>query len=151
MAKEKRELVQYAALPYMVRDGRPQVMLITSRETRRWILPKGKPEKGLKPHEAAAREAFEEAGVVGRAMAKRYDSFKSFKRLKSGKELPCVVEAYLLAVEQELDDWPEKGQRQRGWFTPGEAALLVSEPGLVQLLLEFGSLTIWDGDGPDGV
>src|SRR5439155_1631186 len=56
--------VQYGALPYRLSAGsRPQFMLVTSRETRRWIIPKGSPKKGKSPHHSAAREAFEEAGV----------------------------------------------------------------------------------------
>lgn len=131
--------IQFAALPYKVEDGKPLVMLVTSRETKRWILPKGQPEKDLKPHEVAKAEAYEEAGLKGSIAKKAFAGFASTKRLKSGTERPVLVKVYLLRVETELAAWPEQGQRERRWFTPGEAAAIVGEPELVPVLLDFGS------------
>ncbi len=131
--------IQFAALPYKLEDGKPLILLVTSRETKRWILPKGQPEKRLKPHEVAKAEAYEEAGMKGVVGKKSFATFASSKRLKSGTELPCLVKVYLLRVESERDTWPEQGQRERRWFTPGEAAAIVGEPGLVPILLEFGA------------
>jgi 8-oxo-dGTP pyrophosphatase MutT (NUDIX family) len=131
--------IQFAALPYRVEDGKPLILMVTSRETKRWILPKGQPEKKLKPHEVARAEAYEEAGVSGSVGKKAFAGFASVKRLKNGTELPCQVKVYLLSVETVRDEWPEKGQRERRWFTPGEAATAVGEPGLVQILLDFGA------------
>jgi 8-oxo-dGTP pyrophosphatase MutT (NUDIX family) len=133
---------QYAVLPMIIDDGHPQVMLITSRETRRWILPKGRPEKKRRPWQVAAQEAYEEAGLVGRVSTKAIGSYASSKRLRSGVEVPCTVRVFLFKVEKELDDWPERVQRERRWMSPGEAALLVAEPQLTQLLLEFSALWI---------
>jgi ADP-ribose pyrophosphatase YjhB (NUDIX family) len=140
MAKDtaKKSLVQYAALPYRVEDGHPMVLLVTSRETKRWILPKGQPERKLAPHHVAEAEAYEEAGVIGTIFKRPFAEFDSFKRLKNGQELPCLVRVYLLEVGHELDAWPEKDERQRRWMSPGEAAMAVTEAGLVRVLLDFG-------------
>lgn len=135
---DKKSLTQYAALPYRVVDGHPMVLLVTSRETKRWILPKGQPERKLAPHQVAEAEAYEEAGLVGTVFKTPFAEYDSFKRLKSGRELPCLMRVYLLEVTHELGSWPEKGERERRWMTPGEAALLVTEPGLVRVLLDFG-------------
>lgn len=137
---EIKTLRQYAALPYRVIEGSPQVMLITSRETRRWILPKGRPEKRMKPFEVAAAEAFEEAGVLGHVSDTVFGSFASHKRQKNGEELPCTIKVFLLEVNQELDHWPESHQRDRGWFGLHQATLMTGEPGLVRILSEFAAL-----------
>ena len=136
-AQKAKRRTQYGALPYAVRDGLPQVMLITSRDTGRWIIPKGWPEKKVSPPDLAAREAYEEAGLVGRPKQQPVGQYRYEKRLKSGKCATCDVDVFLLQVERELDEWPEKGQRERRWMTPAQAALLVSEAGLVDLLLNL--------------
>jgi len=114
------------------------VSLVTSRETKRWILPKGQPERKLAPHQVAETEAYEEAGLIGTVFKAPFATFSSYKRMKDGRELPCQVRVYLLEVAHELDAWPEMHERQRRWMSPGEAALLVTEPGLVRVLLDFG-------------
>lgn len=136
----KKPILQFAALPYLVEDGHPLVMLVTSRETKRWIIPKGKPEKGLRPPKAAAREAWEEAGVKGTVATRPFRTFRSVKRMPDGRELPALVKVFLLAVTGVAEDWPEKGQRERRLASPGQAALLCSDEGLVQVLLDFGTL-----------
>ncbi len=135
---------QYAALPWLIRDGRPEVMLITSRGTGRWIIPKGWPNKDLEPSELAAREAYEEAGLLGRASREPCGRFSYMKRLDTGKTRECEVDVFLFQVERELDDWPEKAERRRCWMTPAQAALLVGEGGLVELLLNLA------GPNPSG-
>ncbi len=135
-AKEKL-FRQYAALPYAVQDRELLVMLVTSRQTSRWIIPKGWPEKNLKGHEVAAREAFEEAGLIGEVSKKRLSSFQYAKRLDGDARKLCRVDVFPLAVHQVLDDWPEKHQRRREWMTPGQAAMRVTEAGLIQLLLDL--------------
>lgn len=137
---KKRDAIQYAALPYLLEDGHPRVLLVTSRETRRWILPKGKPEKRMAPHAVAAHEAYEEAGVRGTVADKPFATFASTKRLSSGREIPCEIRVYLLQVEETLDRWPEMHERERRWVTPGQAALLSSEAGLIDVLLTFSGL-----------
>jgi 8-oxo-dGTP pyrophosphatase MutT (NUDIX family) len=130
-------MTQYGALPVAVDQDGIRVMLITSRETRRWIIPKGWPHKRLSPRAVAALEAYEEAGLQGRVAEQPTAVFSYVKRLKSGKSVTCQVETYLFHVEQELDDWPEKLERERRWMTPDEAARLVSDVGLVEVLKDL--------------
>jgi 8-oxo-dGTP pyrophosphatase MutT (NUDIX family) len=140
-ATEKDKLRrQYAALPYAVRGGELVVMLVTSRDTHRWIIPKGWPEKDLEAHEVAELEAFEEAGLVGDAATTPFASFEYLKRVKTSKHKRCRVDVFALEVREELDEWPEKGQRERVWLTPQEAASRVSDATLVELLLNFSSV-----------
>ncbi len=129
----KRCRSQYAALPFKAVDGQLVVMLVTSRGTGRWIIPKGWPEKKLKPCDQAAREAYEEAGVLGRVAKTPFGSFSYEKRQAARKPVRCLVDVYLLEVRRELEDWPEKGQREKCWMPLAEAARLVSEPGLVEI------------------
>src|SRR6266700_4715777 len=104
--------VRYGALPYRLRGGsRPQFMLITSRETRRWIIPKGWPKKGKSPHHSAAREAFEEAGVVGAVAGRSVGSFTYEKRLKNGGAVVCEVRVFPLQVRRHNKQWPDKQNR----------------------------------------
>ena len=98
------------------------MLLITSRETRRWVIPKGWAEKGVAPHEQAAREAFEEAGLQGEIGTQPIGSYRYLKRLQNGQTVPCRVDVFPLSVDHRLDDWPEKGQREASWLTPAEAA-----------------------------
>ena len=135
---------QYAALPLIVNaDGQRRVMLVTSRETRRWIIPKGWAEKNLEPFALAAKEAFEEAGLqgaIGGQPVGRYRYAKQLRGRKATKVVECDVLVFPLAVERQLDDWPEKGQRETRWFTPAEAALAVDEGGLAAILRDLDAL-----------
>jgi 8-oxo-dGTP pyrophosphatase MutT (NUDIX family) len=132
------EAAQIAALPIRhAADGTAQVLLITSRETRRWIIPKGWPMKGLKDHKAAAKEAEEEAGVVGRILKEPIGSYSYWKRRAAHFEL-CQVKVYLLQVDGQLPTWREKDQRQLQWFSLREAADRVEEPGLGELIAGLG-------------
>src|ERR1700740_3621067 len=100
--------VQYGALPYRLAAGsRPQFMLVTSRETRRWIIPKGWPKKGKSPRRSAAREAFEEAGVIGAIGKRSLGSFSYEKRLSSGAVVTCEVRVFPLQVKRQNKEWPE--------------------------------------------
>ncbi len=128
--------LQYAALPYRLDDGL-EVLLITSRETGRWVLPKGWPMKGKKAHEAAAREAFEEAGVRGKVGKSAVGRYNYGKRLSDGCVVGCVVEVYPLAVGRQMSSWPEQDQRTLGWYSPDDAAQLVEEPELADLITAF--------------
>jgi 8-oxo-dGTP pyrophosphatase MutT (NUDIX family) len=132
-------LTQYAALPWRkAADGRIEVMLITSRETRRWVIAKGWPITGLNPGDSAAQEALEEAGVTGEVWSEPVGAYDYEKRLKNGDLQPVEVEVFPLSVRKELDAWPEKGQRERRWFAAAEAADLVAEPRLSELIRDFG-------------
>lgn len=134
---DREPRAQAAALPWRRdADGAIEVLLVTSRETRRWVIPKGWPIKGLKAPKTAAREALEEAGVVG-PMAKKIGVFHYDKRLSSGRLQKVRVGVYPLKVETEQESWPEAHQRVRRWTTPQEAAELVQEPELAELLRAF--------------
>jgi 8-oxo-dGTP pyrophosphatase MutT (NUDIX family) len=113
------------------------VLLITSLNSKRWIIPKGWPETDLSPAENAAREAFEEAGVAGKIAAEPVGSYHYLKEKKDGGGMPCTVDVFALAVTKQLDDWPEKGARELLWLPPEQAAIKVSEPALRQLLRNF--------------
>lgn len=130
---------QVAALPVR-RDehGTLQVLLVTTRETRRWVIPKGWPWPGLADHLAAAEEAREEAGVHGISYQPSLGSFVYDKRGKSGLR-SINVAVYLLSVTREFDTWPECNERKRAWFTPDAAADAVGEPELQVLLRDIAS------------
>lgn len=126
--------LQYGALCYRFDGDTPLVLLITSRGTGRWILPKGWPIPGLDGAATAAREAWEEAGVVGRVSPVPLGAYHYVKLLDKRREVPCKVEVYPLCVARLEDEYPETGQRQRVWFAATEAARKVDEPELKQLL-----------------
>ena len=110
-------------------------MLVTSRETRRWVIPKGWIEKRHSPAAQAAQEAFEEAGIRGRIGKAPIGHYAYPKRLANGASVTCEVEVYPLEVERLLERWPEMAERERRWFTLAEAAAAVQEGGLCSLML----------------
>ncbi len=120
-------------LPLRLGQSGPEVLLITSRESRRWIIPKGWPMKGLKPHQAAAQEAREEAGISGKVSKRPIGTYTYVKRLTNSSQ-PCRVTVYRLDVEEERDKFRERGQRARRWLSLAEAVDLVDEPSLAALL-----------------
>jgi 8-oxo-dGTP pyrophosphatase MutT (NUDIX family) len=126
--------VQYAALPFRRSADRTEVMLVTSRGTGRWIIPKGWPMKRRAPHVAAAREALEEAGVVGKVEAHPLGSYSYEKQLKNGRAITCEVHVFPLEVKRQQKSWLEKGAREVRWFTPAEAAATVEEPQLRNII-----------------
>ena len=130
---------QYGALPVVVHDGEPMVMLVTSRGAGRWIIPKGRPEKGVAPHKLAAREAWEEAGLLGRIDRRPLGRYRDVKQRADGSRVPYEVEVFRLDVEQELPDWPEKGQRERRWFRLADAVDMAAPAGLVTILAGLGT------------
>jgi 8-oxo-dGTP pyrophosphatase MutT (NUDIX family) len=130
--------IQYAALPWRQAGRRIEILLVTSRETRRWVIPKGWPMKGRAPHEAAAIEALEEAGISGEIDPTAVGSFSYLKRLKGDDAIPSQVIVFPLEVASQLDHWKEKDQRQSRWFAYPRAAALVAEPALKRLIRDFG-------------
>jgi len=114
-----------------------EVLLITSLNSKRWIIPKGWPEAELSPAENAAREAFEEAGVTGKCGAEPVGSYHYLKEKKDGGGMPCTVHVFALAVTKQRADWPEKGAHELLWLPPEQAAAKVSEPALRPLLRYF--------------
>ncbi|MBS1167545.1 MAG: hypothetical protein H6R00_3570 [Proteobacteria bacterium] len=127
---------QVAALPYRVTPHGYEVVMITTRDSGRWILPKGWPIKGLKRHESAETEAMEEAGLIGSAEPKPFGRFTYIKQFPKRQE-KVLVDVFPLAIEKQLDDWQEKGQREVRFFNPVDAAALVSDVGVGDLILAF--------------
>jgi 8-oxo-dGTP pyrophosphatase MutT (NUDIX family) len=135
MASNTRDHVQFAALPCRIGEsGQAQVLLLTSRETRRWVIPKGWPVKGLKPREVAAREAYEEAGLLGTIIGKHAIGVYHYEKQLLGEQFLCEVRVFQFWVTQQLDDWPEKSQRGTRWFDVLEAAALVDEGELAEIV-----------------
>ncbi|HZV56502.1 MAG TPA: DUF47 family protein [Sphingobium sp.] len=118
-------------------DASIQILLITSRESRRWVIPKGNLAPGVAPHMGAASEAEEEAGVVGPVCPTALGSYRYRKRRRNGASLMVDVEVFPLAVSRELDGWKEAHERQRRWFSLAGAAEAVEEPDLRELIRSF--------------
>lgn len=136
--KETFVIRQVAALPYRIDEsGEVRVLLITSRDTKRWVVPKGNPITGLSGHEAAAQEAFEEAGVRGITCPSPIGSYRYDKRRKDGRHRTATVAVYPLAVVRQADEWPEQDERDCAWFGLPEAAGAVEEPDLGALIARF--------------
>lgn len=135
--------IQYGALPWRFGEmHQAEVMLLTSRETHRWVIPKGWPMKKKKARDAAAIEAFEEAGLIGQIVGKHpIGTYYYPKRQVDGSTL-CQVRVFLLRVEEVLDDWPERVQRRREWFEPSDAARLVDEGGLAEIIRNFATYRV---------
>jgi 8-oxo-dGTP pyrophosphatase MutT (NUDIX family) len=131
--------IQYAALPYRLEAGRVRILLITSRETRRWVIPKGWPMSGLKPQDAAAAEAAEEAGIIGEVEPKPFGSYRYLKRLKRKQAIAVQVIVFPFRVDAQVEAWKEQDQRSMSWFRYQRAASLVAEPSLRRLIREFGA------------
>ncbi|MDP4002901.1 NUDIX hydrolase [Methylobacterium sp. NEAU K] len=126
---------QVGALPFRhERDGGHRILLVTSRESRRWVIPKGWPMKGRKPFQAAAREAYEEAGLRGEVGKRPLGYYIYQKRLKNLDAVLCQVKVFPLQVRKQFKEFPEAHQRELRWFTPAEAAEAVSEPGLAAII-----------------
>ena len=140
MSKTKARGVQYAALPYRKSGGALEIMLITSRGTGRWVIPKGWPAAGLAPNESAAREALEESGLLGAVGTTAIGAYHYDKRLGDGSKLICRVEVFALAVAEEQSSWPEQDQRLRRWFSVPDAAAAVDEPELSVIIRNLTAL-----------
>lgn len=132
---------QYAALPWRRTARGLEVLLITSRETRRWVIPKGWPMITLDAPDAAAQEAFEEAGVRGEVARDPIGAYRYRKTMKTGEAQLCRVDVYPLAVSATERTWPEQRQRDRRWVKPRDAARMVQEPGLRRILETFSPAT----------
>ena len=131
--------LQYGALPYRKsKAGGVEVLLVTSRETKRWIIPKGWPITGLSPSKAAAREAYEEAGVRGTIRTKPIGRYAYSKMLNERTiAIPCQVRVFALRVRRQRKTWPESRQREARWFSAVHAAEAVTESGLKTLIAGF--------------
>lgn len=135
---DKREVrTQFAALCYSTEYDRTRVLLISSRRTGRWIIPKGWPVEGQTPADCALAEAWEEAGVVGKVTGGCLALYSYAKELEDENTLPCAVMVYPVKVRELADKFPEAGQRKRKWMAPKRAADRVDEPELAHLLRRF--------------
>ena len=145
MASRKQEFRQFGALPFHFdANGAPHVYLVTSRGSGRWIIPKGNPIRDLAPHKVAAREALEEAGLVGHIQRNCIGTFE-FDRRRGGSETICRVNVYALEVDRQLQYWAEAGQRSVRCCNLATALSLLTLPGLSILIEQFMA-----GQGRDG-
>lgn len=127
--------LQVGALPYRRQaDGSIEVLLVTTRGTGQWIVPKGWPMPGRTLPEAATQEAWEEAGVRGAAAAGEIGRFAHDKTDWLRGATPCIVAVFPMAVEEELATWPERGERSRAWFSLDEAAAKVQSRALAKII-----------------
>lgn len=128
---------QYGALCWRRLRGTLEVLLVTSRDTGRWVIPKGWPMPDRTPEGAAAREAWEEAGVEGQVSDQCIGLFSYGKVIGPVVSVPCVVAVYPLRVTGLQDRFPERRMRRRKWFTLDKAARRVMEPELRAILATF--------------
>nr|WP_246546217.1 NUDIX hydrolase [Ancylobacter defluvii] len=138
-----RPLEQVAALPFRVTpEGRLEVMLVSSRDTHRAVIPKGWPMKKHRDWKAAEIEARQEAGLIGAIGRKSIGDYRYWKRLQDHFALVKVV-VFPLAVSRQLDEWPERHEREQRWMSPASAALLVDETDLATLITDFAMSSTW--------
>jgi len=137
-AKSKSDVrTQFAALCWRVVDQKVQVLVITSRGSGRWIIPKGWPMDGQTPAQAALQEAWEEAGVEGAADSRPLGLYSYTKIVEGAPDLPCVAMVYGVRVKTLAKKYPEAAQRRRKWVTRKKAAALVDEPELARIIRDF--------------
>jgi 8-oxo-dGTP pyrophosphatase MutT (NUDIX family) len=133
-----KSLTQAGVIPYRIAEGKVEVLLVTSRDTGRWVIPKGYIDPGMTAQSAACQEAWEEAGVTGEITGRLPLGFVPYhKRLKDGTTCAASIAVYPLLVEKQKKKWQERGERTRTWFAVEEAAGLVHEPALSALLLRL--------------
>jgi len=125
---------QFGALCWRRHRGNVQVLLITSRDTGRWVIPKGWPHPGLTAAGSAAAEAWEEGGVEGAVGQSPMGLYSYDKVLKPGVVQPCIVAVFALRVARLRARFPERSERRRKWFDAARAARKVAEPELRALL-----------------
>ncbi|MGO6986554.1 NUDIX hydrolase [Hyphomicrobiales bacterium] len=132
-------LQQYGAVcfRYLGDEDKVEILLVTSRQSRRWVIPKGWPMRRKKPFETAATEAWEEAGVQGSVRKKPIGRYTYLKELGPDVVSPCMVDLFQIEVERLTDDFKERGERVLVWVSPDEAARRVRELELKSLLVSF--------------
>ena len=132
---------QIAVLPWRKRKGEVEICVVTSRGTRRWILPKGWPIPGRSAAAAAKVEAWEEAGLRGSVAPMPLGHYRYIKQTETA-DIPVVATLYGMRVTGMARNYPERGQRKRKWLSPKKAAARLTEPDLAQIVRSFdpGSL-----------
>jgi 8-oxo-dGTP pyrophosphatase MutT (NUDIX family) len=143
---------QFGALCWRMHRGRVEVLLITSRDTGRWVIPKGWPMQDKPPARAAQIEAWQEAGVEGQITESPLGMFSYTKVMQADADLPCTVVVFPLQVARLVKKFPESKERRRKWFDAEKAARKVNEPQLRALLSRIGQdPTLVANPGPDGL
>jgi 8-oxo-dGTP pyrophosphatase MutT (NUDIX family) len=143
-ASPRKPVKQVAALPWRLSaDGELEILLVTSRISGHWLLPKGWPMQGKTNALAALQEAFEEAGIDGKIGKARIGKFTYPRLAEDGTATPCTISVFAMGNVRELDDWPEREQRRRQWFTLDAAAAVVFVPALAAML---SLLMVKDGE-----
>jgi 8-oxo-dGTP pyrophosphatase MutT (NUDIX family) len=139
MSDRGREIEQFGVIAwrFAASGGGVEILLITSRDTRRWVVPRGNAIPGLRPYDNAAQEAFEEAGIRGGVQQDEVGTYRYDKRTKDGRVTPALVHLYPMLVTEEADAWPEQKERERRWFAPDAAAAAVDEADLADLIRDF--------------
>ncbi len=127
--KASKVFKQSGVIPYRVKNGKVEVLLITSRRRQDWVIPKGGISKAMAPPDSAAKEAWEEAGVIGQVVGNQLGTYKYYKRGKTYR-----VKVFLLPVETVLFDWPEANHRQRQWLDVTQAVKRVKKASLKRIL-----------------
>lgn len=136
--KRVRNAFQIAALVYRWNRDRLEILLVTSRVARRWILPKGWPIDRKTPAATAMQEAEEEAGVIGHAAKKPIGRYTSIKKIGEA-ELTCEVEVYPLEFLKQKLKWKERGERVSRWLAPDQAVAALAEPELAAIIRGFAA------------
>jgi 8-oxo-dGTP pyrophosphatase MutT (NUDIX family) len=140
-ARKSAIRLQYGARPF--RESKAEgleVLLVTSRQTKRWIIPKGWPISGLGPSKSAAREAYEEAGVHGDTRSRSIGRYLYGKLFDDrAVAVHCEIRVFALRVRRQANAWPECQQRKVRWFLPADAIEAVEEGGLKALITSFAS------------
>jgi 8-oxo-dGTP pyrophosphatase MutT (NUDIX family) len=134
--RDDAKRLQIAALPWRHGDAGLEILLVSSRQTRRWIIPKGWPMAGRTDSAAAGIEAMEEAGLIGAIAEEPFGYFHYVKRFSRGGEL-CRVDVYPMRVLRQREKWHEQHERDTHWFPVADAALMVSDPELGELIEVF--------------
>ena len=133
---KQANFAQIGVLPWRRRKGEIEVCLVTSRRSGRWIVPKGWPMEGRTPAEAAAIEAWEEAGLTGTVSPDPLGVYGYVKQY-GGAALPIIAVLFAMRVRQVADDFPESQDRKRVWLKPKKAAARLAEPELARIVRKF--------------
>jgi len=138
LGQSKRDLrTQFGALCFRTKDKKTEVLIIRSRRSKRWIIPKGWPMKNETPARAAATEAYQEAGVKGTIYDQCLGGYSYTKVMDRGQNLPVMVMVYPIKVKRLLTEYPERIQRSRKWVSLKKAAEKLSDPELAALVARF--------------
>lgn len=134
---QRPKRLQMAALCHRGQGVAKEYLLVTSRDTGRWIIPKGWPIRGLSSNETALREAWEEAGVRNsKASDQPIGTYTYDKRRDSGLTVPVETLVYSVAVAEIAEEFPEVDERTQKWVSAKDAAKMVQEPELKAIFLD---------------